>query len=88
MIDGYLTGTQQTLRRSGKRRPAWYWQRVQHRISADWWGAPDLSWCAYYRQGAPSTCSFGCSDEPSCQTGHPSGGWPAERRLWLRWRRP
>ncbi len=48
--------------------------------------AYDLSWCAYFRRGEPGCdpkgiCSFGCVDEPSCQTDHPSGGWPRERAV-------
>lgn len=42
----------------------------------------DLSHCAYYRTvNDPSVptemCSFGCYDEPQCQTCNP-GEWPAE----------
>lgn len=43
----------------------------------------DLSTCAYFRRGLPGadphgTCSFGCRDEPECQTCRPSEGWPRE----------
>lgn len=37
----------------------------------------DLSGCAYFR--GVGTCSFGCYDEPSCQTDEPEFGWPSER---------
>jgi len=37
----------------------------------------DLSDCPYYV--GTGTCSYGCSDEPACQTSCPSGGWPAEQ---------
>lgn len=36
----------------------------------------DRSHCAYWR--GEGTCSFGCTDEPECQTGTPSGGWPLQ----------
>lgn len=44
----------------------------------------DMSTCAYYRRGLPDAdpngqCSFGCSQEPECQTMHPTEGWPLER---------
>ena len=41
--------------------------------------APDLGTCPYYahiRHGAPfGTCTFGCWDEPRCQTDEPEEGW-------------
>lgn len=44
----------------------------------------DLSDCPYFRRGQPGadpdgTCSYGCYDEPACQTSQPSGGWPLAR---------
>lgn len=39
----------------------------------------DLSSCPYYQGEEGGTCSFGCSDEPQCKTGHPGDGWPSER---------
>lgn len=36
--------------------------------------SPNLAACDYY-QGV-GICSFGCSEEPSCMTDRPSGGWP------------
>lgn len=40
----------------------------------------DKSWCPYNRRGLPGadphgTCSFGCVEEPACQT---EGPWPLE----------
>lgn len=37
----------------------------------------DLSFCEYYT--GDGTCSFGCHDEPRCQTCEPSGGWESVR---------
>lgn len=37
----------------------------------------DRSQCAYFR--GEGTCTFGCTDEPECQTGQPSEGWPSEQ---------
>ena len=37
----------------------------------------DLSGCAYYQ--GKGTCSYGCWEEPRCQTGEPLEGWPSER---------
>jgi hypothetical protein len=46
----------------------------------------DLSSCAWYQRvtetpGADpnGTCSFGCREEPACQTSEPDGGWPSQR---------
>lgn len=41
----------------------------------------DRSWCGYNRRGLPGAdpngiCSFGCIDEPSCQT---DGPWPMDK---------
>lgn len=49
---------------------------------ADW--PIDLGTCAYNRRGKPGadphgTCSFGCYDEPECQTCRPREGWPSDR---------
>lgn len=40
--------------------------------------------CPYFRRGEPGqppdgTCSFGCVDEPSCQTCDAPPGWPSWR---------
>lgn len=37
----------------------------------------DLSGCAYYK--GKGTCSYGCWEEPRCQTDQPAEGWPSER---------
>lgn len=37
----------------------------------------DLSGCDWFR--GVGTCSFGCRDEPSCQTCEPEDGWPGTR---------
>lgn len=43
----------------------------------------DLSTCSYYQRslgGDPNgICSFGCEDEPQCQTCEPQDGWPTAR---------
>jgi len=36
----------------------------------------DLSGCAYYQ--GKGTCSYGCWEEPRCQTDEPLEGWPSE----------
>lgn len=36
----------------------------------------DRSECAYFK--GEGVCSFGCQDEPACQTGMPPGGWPRQ----------
>jgi hypothetical protein len=55
------------------------------------WPEIDYSLCPYYTkigdEGAhgPNTCSFGCSDEPVCQTSHPGEeGWPGEQHPLVR----
>ena len=37
----------------------------------------DLSGCDWFR--GVGTCSFGCTDEPRCQTQEPENGWPSTR---------
>jgi len=37
----------------------------------------DLSDCPHYV--GTGTCSYGCQDEPACQTGCPRDGWPTEQ---------
>lgn len=56
--------------------------------------AADLGGCGWYlrQQGVEgyedATCSFGCYDEPSCETCEPTGGWPSShpdydyRKAW------
>lgn len=39
----------------------------------------DLSTCDYYMGERTKQCSFGCTDEPECQTCCPRGGWPLVR---------
>ncbi len=44
----------------------------------------DLGTCPYNQRGKPGadpngTCSFGCYDEPECQTYRPREGWPSDR---------
>lgn len=41
----------------------------------------DLSGCAYYR--GVGTCSYGCREEPSCQTDEPIDGWPQHEIEWI-----
>lgn len=45
----------------------------------------DLSSCPYFT--GTGTCRGGCSDEPSCITDKPYGGWPSQRNLVgrIRW---
>jgi hypothetical protein len=43
----------------------------------------DLSDCPYFLRGRPGadpngTCSYGCHDEPNCQTCIPRDGWPID----------
>lgn len=38
----------------------------------------DRGECDFF-QGVGS-CSFSCTDEPTCQTMEPEGGWPSQRR--------
>lgn len=55
---------------------------------AEWAEEPDidLGTCSYLlkngEDGAygPNTCSFGCSEEPECQTCMPDGGWDSQQR--------
>jgi hypothetical protein len=37
----------------------------------------DLSDCPYFN--GMGICSYGCHDEPQCQTCRPRGGWPTEQ---------
>ena len=44
----------------------------------------DLGTCPYNQRGKPGAdpngpCSFGCYDEPECQTCRPREGWPSDR---------
>lgn len=65
---------------SGEKRPP---------LVAELWAVHDLmddrGMCPYYRRGEPGQdpegiCSFGCRDEPSCQTDHggPEYPWASE----------
>ena len=38
---------------------------------------PDLSSCPWFQR--TGTCSFGCQEEPACETCIPSDGWPVQR---------
>lgn len=37
----------------------------------------DFGWCDYFL--GIGTCTFGCHEEPACQTDHPREGWAIER---------
>lgn len=51
--------------------------------AADFEMGADLGSCGWYlrQQGVEgyedSICSFGCQEEPECQTCEPDGGWPS-----------
>jgi hypothetical protein len=50
-------------------------ERDEWRAMAE--GVEDLSDCPWFL--GTGTCSYGCHDEPSCQTDRPREGWPTEQ---------